>query len=115
MKKSILKAAAITVALTLGRPAFKWFGNLRPGSISSFEELQRSFLTRFSGSRERMLGKAHLRSLKQKKGESLREYLVRFTEESNKVNQFEDGDVIASILEGLQMGNFLNSLVKREP
>ncbi|RYE83060.1 MAG: hypothetical protein EOP19_14755 [Hyphomicrobiales bacterium] len=41
-------------SLTLGGPAFKWFGNLRSGSINSFEELQRSFLTRFTDSHERI-------------------------------------------------------------
>ena len=56
-----------TFGLTLGGRAFKWFESLRSGSLNSFEELHRSFLNHFNSFRERMLGKAHLRSIKQKK------------------------------------------------
>ena len=99
--------------LTLSGPAYQWFLKLRPGAIQSFEELQKSFLARFSGSRERKLGKNHLRTIKQRKNESLREYLSRFTEESNKVDRFEDGDAISVILDGLQLGGFLDSIIKK--
>ena len=48
-----------TFGLTLGGRAFKWFESLRSGSLNSFEELQTSFVTRFSRSCKRMFGKAH--------------------------------------------------------
>ena len=101
--------------LTLSGPAYQWFLKLRPGTIRSFEELQQNFLARFSGSRERKLGKSHLRTVRQRRSESLREYLSRFTEESNRVDKFEDGDAISAILDGLLLGDFLNSLIKKEP
>jgi len=101
--------------LTLSGPAYQWFLKLRPGTIRSFEELQQNFLARFGGSRERKLGKSHLRTVRQRRSESLREYLSRFTEESNRVDKFEDGDAISAILDGLLLGDFLNSLIKKEP
>ena len=52
---------------------------------------------------------------KQESGESLRRYLVRFTEESNKVDRFDDGDAIAAIIEGLRTSDFLKSVVGRVP
>lgn len=47
--------------------------------------------------------------------ESLRRYLARFTEKSNKVDRFDDGDVIATIIEGLRTSDFLKSVVGRFP
>ena len=86
--------------LTLSGPAYQWFLKLRPGTIRS---------------RERKLGISHLRIVKQRRSESLREYLWPFTEESKKVDKFEDGDAISAILRGLLLGEFLNSIIKKEP
>ena len=55
----------------------------------------------------------YLWSIQQESSESLRKYLNRFTEESNKVDGFDDGDAIAAIIEGLRMSDFLKSLVSR--
>lgn len=41
--------------------------------------------------------------------------MLSFTEESNKVDRFEDGDAIVAILEGLQIGDFLSFHVKESP
>ena len=59
--------------------------------------------------------KLDLWSIRQENNESLRQYLTRFTAESNKVDRFDDGDAITAIIEGLCTGDFLKSVVGRVP
>ena len=59
--------------------------------------------------------KMYLWSIRQENNESLRQYLTRFTAESNKVDRFDDGDAITAIIEGLRTGDFLKSVVGRVP
>ena len=102
-------------SLTLAGPGFEWFKNLRPGSIHSFKDLKDMFLARFATSMVQKKTKMYLWSIRQESGESLRRYLARFTEESNKVDRFDDSDAIAAIIEGLRTSDFLKSVVGRVP
>ena len=102
-------------SLTLAGPGFEWFKNLRPGSIRSFKDLKDMFLARFATSMVQKKTKMYLWSIRQEDGESLRRYLARFTEESNKVDRFDDKDAITAITEGLRTSDFLKSIVGRVP
>lgn len=57
----------------------------------------------------------YLLSIRQEDDESLRNYLARFTEVSSKVDQFDDGDAIAAIIEGLHTSDFLKTIFSRVP
>lgn len=57
----------------------------------------------------------YLWSIRQETGESLRKYLARFTDESNKVDRFDDGDAISRIIEGLLTSDFLKCVVGHVP
>lgn len=64
--------------LTLKGAASGWFEAPQPGSIESFEELGRQFLTQFMASRRRRRLVAYLLIVKQLKDESLKTYLACF-------------------------------------
>lgn len=67
--------------LTLKRSVKVWFGSLASGSIDSFAELARLFLTQFMAGRRRRHPKTFLLTIKQGENESLKAYLTRFNEE----------------------------------
>ena len=102
-------------SLTLTGPGFEWFKNLRPGSVQSFKDLKDMFLARFATSMVQKKTKMYSWLIRQENNESLRQYLTRFTAESNKVDRFDDSDAITAIIEGLRIGDFLKSVVDRVP
>src|SRR3954463_10241724 len=57
--------------------AFEWFKHLRPGCIKSWNDLERRFLHRFPDC-DLEVSSVTLASIKQKEGESVREYIERF-------------------------------------
>ena len=98
--------------LTLTGTAFEYFQRLGRGSVQSFGDLQERFLTCFSASRVRRKEKSYLLTIKQGSSETLQHYLNRFIEESNKVDDYEDGDAVYAFIDGLRAGDLLTSLVK---
>ena len=55
----------------------------------------------------------YILSIRQDSGDTLRQYLVRFIEESYKVEGFDEKDAITAITEGARTSNFLKSIVGR--
>ena len=72
-------------------------------------------MSRFIGQKARKNDKTYLWSLKQEKNESLKDYIRRFTKEINTLEKFTDGDAIAALREGLQEGELLRSMIRKEP
>ena len=101
--------------LTLTGAALEWFHSLQPRSIASFGQLRTEFVNRFIGQKTRKNDKTYLWSLKQGKNESLKDYVRRFTKEINTLEKFTDGDAIAALREGLQEGELLRSMIRKEP
>ena len=101
--------------LTLTGAARQWFRSLKPGTISSFDQMKREFLGRFIGSKTRKKDKTHLWSLKQGKDETLKKYIDRFSEGMNLVEDFTDNDILSALREGLQEGELLTSIIRRAP
>ena len=58
----------------------QWFDKLNPGSIRNWEDLQRAFCENFTGIITHPITHVELKGLKQKGGESLRNYYRRFGE-----------------------------------
>ena len=58
--------------LTLTDTAYEWFQSLKPGSISSYEQLKEEFLARFATARTRKKDVSYLWTIKQGKTESLK-------------------------------------------
>ena len=111
MQGVVPSAMCQAFSLTLAGPGFEWFKNLRSGSIQSFKDLKDMFVARFATSMVQKKIKMYMWSIRQESGESLRRYLAQFTEESNKVDRFDDNDAIATIIEGLRTSDFLKSVV----
>ena len=102
-------------SLTLTGSGFEWFQSLRPGSIPSFRALREAFLARFATLVAQNKSKTYHLSIRQGRDEILRQYLARFTEESHKVEVFDDKDAIAAITEGARTSDFLKSIVGQVP
>ena len=77
MWMNIAKADAPTLCnafpLTLSEPTQAWFGRLRAGTITSFEQLKEQFIAQFLNSRPQNRGSNYLKTIRQKDGESMRE------------------------------------------
>ncbi|PWA86427.1 reverse transcriptase domain-containing protein [Artemisia annua] len=63
---------------TLYGPARIWFNSIPPESVNNYQELQAAFLQAFPEHERTTKNGAELRNHKQRKGESVREYVRRF-------------------------------------
>ena len=64
--------------MALETMSLQWFDKLNPGSIRNWEDLQNAFCENFVGIITHPITHAELKGLKQKGGESLRNYYRRF-------------------------------------
>jgi hypothetical protein len=67
---------------------------LSPGSIRGWEDLQRAFCENFTGIITHPTTHAELKGLKQKGGESLRDYYRRFGELRTQIHDITEREVI---------------------
>jgi hypothetical protein len=72
-----------------------------PNSINTFEDLARTFLTHFLRSREQKKSFSYLLTLHQKKGENLKEFIIRFNIEKLKVKDPNEGIIFSAIYNGI--------------
>lgn len=79
----------------------EWFDKLPPGSIQYWEDLQRAFCHNFAGIITHPITPAELKGMKQRKGESLREYYRRFGEMRAQVHDIIDTEVIEAFGNGI--------------
>ena len=100
---------------TLRKAARQWFSNLHPGSISSFEQLDRLFITHFISSRPQRCTSDTLIGNKQKDGESLREYISRFNAATLEVSDLDQVVAMSAMKGSLRPSRFLFSLKKQFP
>ncbi|XP_027181965.1 uncharacterized protein LOC113780356 [Coffea eugenioides] len=104
-----------TFPMFLEGRARQWFQGLPPRSISSFTQLARQFSAQFVSSRAYSKSTAHLMTIQQKAEESLREYMVRFNNESLQVQDRDDKVVMAAFINGLRKQKLYTELVERPP
>ncbi|XP_057457393.1 uncharacterized protein LOC130748205 [Lotus japonicus] len=64
---------------TLKNGALTWFSSLPPRSIVTFSDFSQHFLSQFSAKQANQITSASLFNIRQKSGESLKNYLFRFT------------------------------------
>jgi NAD-dependent oxidoreductase involved in siderophore biosynthesis len=79
----------------------QWFDNLSPRSIWGWGDLQRSFCENFASIITHPITHAELRGLKQKGGESLRDYYHRFGELWSQINDITEREVIEAFSHGI--------------
>nr|XP_027077074.1 uncharacterized protein LOC113700839 [Coffea arabica] len=91
-----------TFPMFLEGKARQWFQGLPPRSVRSFSQLARLFAAQFVSSRAYSKTTAHLMTVHQGSEESLREYMVRFNNESLQVRDRDDKVVMAAFVNGLR-------------
>ncbi|XP_071926285.1 uncharacterized protein [Coffea arabica] len=104
-----------TFPMFLEGKARQWFQGLPPRSVRSFSRLARLFAAQFVSSRAYSKTTAHLMTVHQGPEESLREYMVRFNNESLQVRDRDDKVVMAAFVNGLRKQKLYTEFVERPP
>lgn len=103
------------IPTTFRHAARKWYNDLKPGSISSFDEFRQKFLTHFMGSKSIRKPPAHLMTVRQRENESLQEYVKRFNKEANDIYGSNDTILLTAFIHGVKPGHFNRSLTQDYP
>ncbi|GKV48140.1 hypothetical protein SLEP1_g54971 [Rubroshorea leprosula] len=97
---------------TLRGNAQTWYYSLPPRSISSYTEMASAFATKFSSRRLIRKTTSELMRVKQRDGESLKNYMSRFNDAVLEVNSFDQAVGITAVISGLSHERFRDSLLK---
>ncbi|GKV51226.1 hypothetical protein SLEP1_g57895 [Rubroshorea leprosula] len=97
---------------TLRGNARTWYYSLPPRSISSYTEMASAFATKFSSRRLIRKTTTELMRVKQREGESLKNYMSRFNDAVLEVSSFDQAVGIAAVISGLKHDRFRDSLIK---
>ncbi|GKV14879.1 hypothetical protein SLEP1_g25683 [Rubroshorea leprosula] len=97
---------------TLRGNARTWYYSLPPRSISSYTEMASAFATKFSSRRLIRKTTSQLMRVKQRDGESLKNYMSRFNDAVLEVSSFDQAMGIAAVISGLKHDRFRDSLIK---
>lgn len=92
-----------------------WYHKLKPASIDNFNELSRGFAEHFIGCRQAKNKPDYLKSIRQREGEELGEFLRRFNEEALKVEKLEESQVVKYLWDGLLPNDFAYVTTKQRP
>ncbi|XP_016173604.1 uncharacterized protein LOC107616119 [Arachis ipaensis] len=95
--------------------ALLWFSKLSAGSISSFEELARSFIDYFAASRIYVHGSDYLGTIRQRQHESLKDYMARFAEATMEILDLDPAVHLHALKTGLRPGKFREMIVVTKP
>ncbi|XP_015932534.1 uncharacterized protein LOC107458848 [Arachis duranensis] len=95
--------------------AIKWFDSLPPRSITSFDDLAKKFLTRFSILKDNAKHAPSLLGIKQGDRESLRSYMERFNKACLDIQSLPTEVAIMRLINGLREGPFSHSISKKHP
>nr|XP_025637069.1 uncharacterized protein LOC112732538 [Arachis hypogaea] len=87
---------------TLTKAAMKWFDSLPPRSVTSFDDLSRKFLMRFSIQKDKVKHAPSLLGVKQEVGEPLRDYMERFNKACLEIQDLPTEAVIMGLVNGLR-------------
>ncbi|GKV40237.1 hypothetical protein SLEP1_g47906 [Rubroshorea leprosula] len=97
---------------TLRGNARTWYYSLPPRSINSYTELTSAFATKFSSRRLIMKTISELMRVKQRDGESLKNFMSRFNDAVLEVNSFDQAVGITAVISSLGHERFRDSLLK---
>ncbi|XP_057476947.1 uncharacterized protein LOC130764663 [Actinidia eriantha] len=97
---------------TLQGLARSWFRKLSPGTIDSFDDVNRLFVANFMSCRVRQKNASHLFTIHQKETESLKDYVKRFNQAILEVEDPSDKVVVMAMMEGLHPRSLFDFLSK---
>ncbi|CAA0816382.1 Unknown protein, partial [Striga hermonthica] len=98
---------------TLRGPAQDWFHQLPPGAVRDFDGFSSSFLNQFASVKAQEKSYLTFIGMQQKEGESLRDYVARYTRACVDVPSATEEIKSGGLTRGLLPGLCRNSLAKR--
>jgi hypothetical protein len=101
--------------LFLSDAARAWLEHLPPTQISDWDDLVKAFAGNFQGPYVRPGNSWDLRSCRQQLGESLREYIRRFSKQRTELPNITDSDVIGAFLAGTTCRDLVSKLGRKTP
>jgi hypothetical protein len=101
--------------LFLSDAARAWLEHLPPAQISKWDDLVKAFAGNFQGTYVRPGNSWDLRSCRQQPGESLREYIRRFSKQRTELPNITDSDVIGAFLAGTTCRDLVSKLGRKTP
>jgi hypothetical protein len=101
--------------LFLSDAARAWLEHLPPAQISNWDDLVKAFTGNFQGTYVRPRNSWDLRSCRQQPGESLREYIRRFSKQRTELPNITDSDVIGAFLAGTTCRDLVRKLGRKTP
>jgi hypothetical protein len=101
--------------LFLSDTARAWLEHLPPGQISNWDDLVQAFAGNFQGTYVRPGNSWDLRSCRQQPGESLRDYIRRFSKQRTELPNVTDSDVIGAFLAGTTCRDLVSKLGRKTP
>jgi hypothetical protein len=101
--------------LFLSDAARAWLEHLPPAQISNWDDLVKAFAGNFQGTYVRPGNSWDLRSCRQQPGESLREYIRRFSKQRTELPNITDSDVIGAFLAGTTCRDLVSKLGRKTP
>jgi hypothetical protein len=106
---------AKVIHLALDGIARSWYFNLPANSIYSWEQLRDVFVLNFRGTYEEPKTQQHLLGIRQRPGESIREYMRRFSQAQCQVQDITEASVINATSAGLLEGELTRKIANKEP
>ena len=106
---------AKVIHLALDGIARSWYFNLPANSIYSWEQLRDVFVLNFRGTYEEPKTQQHLLGIRQRPGESIREYMRRFSQARCQVQDITEASVINAASAGLLEGELTRKITNKEP
>ncbi|XP_043810655.1 uncharacterized protein LOC110610967 [Manihot esculenta] len=100
---------------TLTGPAWAWFNSLEAGSIRSFGDLANAFISRFIAEVPADRNTSYLETIRQRRDESLREYVARFNTEALQIPELDKGRAVEAMQKGTTSPEFFGSLSRKPP
>lgn len=99
----------------LADSARAWLDHLPGSSIDSWEDLRRIFTGNFQGTYVRPGNAWDLKSCRQKAGETLRDYIRRFSNKCHQLPKVGDAEVISAFLSGTSCRDLVHELGRDQP
>src|SRR3954466_11833716 len=101
--------------LQLTRAAQIWLSSLSSSSIRSWEELLYSFIRNFKGTSKRPASIEELRACTQRTGESIRSYILRWSNIKNSMANISEERTIESFKDGVKRQDLKEELGHVKP
>jgi hypothetical protein len=101
--------------LFLSNAARAWLEHLPRAQIFGWDDLVKAFARNFQGTYVRPRNSWNLWSCRQQPGESLREYIRRFSKQCTELPNITDSDVIGAFLAGTTCRDLVSKLGRKTP